>query len=89
MAGLVRRVLLWHLTPLRPGTQHPEHTVQHRTGIVPRTATFVRTPRWTQHRFSHGPLFIIPSVLSRRFAVIPEQPQDRTTSLFSYLGDRF
>jgi hypothetical protein len=27
----------------------------------------------------------VPSVLSRRFAVIPEQPQDRTKSPFTYL----
>lgn len=59
MAGLIRRVFLRQFTPLRPGAQHPKHTVQHRASIVPRTAPLIRPPRWPQHQFNHGPLFVV------------------------------
>src|SRR5579875_3556377 len=57
MAGLERWVLLWKLAPLRSRAQHPQHTVQHRPRIMPRTATVVLPPPRPQHRFYHRPLF--------------------------------
>jgi hypothetical protein len=37
----------------------PEHTVENRTGIVPRPATIIRPPRWPQPRLLNGPRFVV------------------------------
>jgi len=37
VAGLVWRILLRQLTPLRSGSQDPQHTIQHGTRVVPGT----------------------------------------------------
>ena len=58
VAGLVRRILGRHLGPLRTAAENPEHAVQHRPCIVPGTATIVLTPRRTQDRLHHFPLFV-------------------------------
>ena len=58
VTGLVRRILRWHLGPLRAAAQYPEHTVQHCPRIVPRTAAIILTPGWTQDRLHQLPLFV-------------------------------
>src|SRR5581483_3559357 len=59
MAGLVWRIFLRHLPPLCSGTQHPEHAIQHGTGLMPWAAAIICPPHWPQHRLHHGPLFIV------------------------------
>jgi ketosteroid isomerase-like protein len=58
VAGLVRRIFLRQLAPLRSRAQHPEHTVQHGAGFMPRTAAVVLPPSRSQHRFHNCPLFV-------------------------------
>jgi hypothetical protein len=58
VAGLVRRIFLRQLAPLRSCAQHPEHTVQHGPRIVPRSAAVVLTSLGSQHPLHHGPLFV-------------------------------
>ena len=68
VAGLERRILLRKLAPLRSRSQHPEHPVQHRARVLPRTPTVVRAPRSPQHRLNCFPLFIgqLPAPCHRR-----------------------
>jgi hypothetical protein len=42
VAGLIRRILLGQLTPLRARSQHPEHPVHYRARVVPGAATVIR-----------------------------------------------
>ena len=58
MAGLERRILLRQFAPLRTGAQHPQHAVQHRSRIMPRSATIIRSSCPTQYRLDDQPLFI-------------------------------
>jgi hypothetical protein len=58
--------------------QHGSHATGGSDYPLAVTAAAPAPPRPTVHRS-------VPSVLSRRFAVIPEQPQDRTNSPFRYL----
>ena len=42
--------------------------VQHRTSVLPRTPAIIGSPRWPQHRFHHGPLFLVQFPASRHGA---------------------
>jgi hypothetical protein len=41
-----------------PGTQYPEHAVQHGPRVVPRPAAVVLAPLGSQHLLHHDPLFV-------------------------------
>ena len=56
--GLVRRILPGQLPPLRPGTQNPEHPVQHRPRVRWRTTASVGASWKPQQRFQHRPICI-------------------------------
>ena len=51
--------------PLRSRAQHPEHTVQHSPGVMPRTAAIIFTPSRPKHRLHHRPLFVSQFPASR------------------------
>jgi hypothetical protein len=70
MAGLEGRILLRQLTPLRTRAQHPQHTVQYRPRVMPRTTTVIRPPRPAQNRLDDQPLFIgqLPASCHAAFA---------------------
>lgn len=70
MAGLEGRILLRQLAPLRPRTQHPQHTIQHRPCVMPRAATVICSPSPAQHRLDELPLFIgqLPASCHAAFA---------------------
>jgi len=57
MTGLERRIFLGQLTPLRSGTQHPKHAVEHGSGVAPGLAAQVRSARRPQERLDPLPLF--------------------------------
>jgi len=73
MARLVGRIFLRHLDPLRSAAKNPEHAVEHRTRVVPRTATVVLAPPWAQHRLHQLPLFLcqFPTACHRISAETP------------------
>ena len=70
MAGLEGRILLRQLTPLRPRAKHPQHTIQHRARVMPRTATIICPPSTPQDRLDDQPLFIgqLPASCHSAFA---------------------
>jgi hypothetical protein len=57
VTGLEWRIFLRQLAPLRPSAKHPEHPIQHRTRVMPRTTAIIGPPRAAQHRLYHQPLF--------------------------------
>src|ERR1035437_6659601 len=76
VAGLVRRILLRQLAPLRAGAQHPQPPVQYRSRVLPRATAVVRTPVRTQHRLDYFPLFFgqLPASCHRRMRRHTEHP---------------
>jgi len=54
MTGLVGRITTWQIVPGSTRAQHPKNTVEHRSGILPRSASPIvpafRTKQWFQHR---------------------------------------
>jgi hypothetical protein len=84
MAGLIRRVLLGQLAPLRSGAQHPKHSVENGSRVVPRTASAIGTANRTKYRLNHLPLFVgqFPTSAHRPERSTPEHLQNATfTSL--------
>ena len=58
MAGLKWRVLLRQFAPLGSGAEHPQHAVEHGSGVMPGPAAQIGPPRRPQDRLDHLPLFI-------------------------------
>jgi hypothetical protein len=58
MARLVRRVLARQVPPARPGTQYPEHAVEHRAGFAPRPTASVGSSLLAQQWPDRFPLRI-------------------------------
>lgn len=54
----IRLILRWHLGPLRAAAENPQHAVQNRPRVVPRTTTIILTPCRAQDRFHQFPLFV-------------------------------
>jgi len=73
MAGLVRRILGRHLSPLRATAENPQHAIQHCPRVVPGTAAVVLTPQRAQDRFYQLPLFplSVPNGLPYKSAETP------------------
>src|SRR5690348_9612292 len=69
VAGLEGRIFFRQLTPLRPSTQHPQHTMQDSARVVPRTTAPIGPLPRPQHRFHHFPLFVgqLPTSTHRQF----------------------
>jgi len=55
VAGLERRISFGQFTPLRPGAQHPEHTMQDGACVVPWTTTPICSAQRPQHRLHQLP----------------------------------
>src|SRR5581483_6746830 len=58
VARLVRRVLARQVPPARPGTQYPEHAVEHRAGFAPRPTASVGSSLLAQQWPDRFPLRI-------------------------------
>jgi len=58
MAGLIRRIAIGKILPLRPGAQNPEHTVQHFARIPPRSAAAIGTAWFDEYRLQNLPLSV-------------------------------
>ena len=58
LTGLIRRILRRQLGPLCTTAENPQHTVQNRPRVVPRTAAIILTPRRAQDRPHQFPLFV-------------------------------
>jgi hypothetical protein len=87
VAGLEGRILFRQLTPLRPGTQHPQHTMQDGARVMPRTTAPIGPAPRPQHRFHHFPLFVgqLPTATHRRIRRSTEHLQSATKAAFTYL----
>jgi hypothetical protein len=87
VAGLEGRIFFGQFTPLRPGAQDPEHTVQDGECVVPRTTTPVGSAPRPQHRLHHFPLLVgqLPTATHRRIRRSAERLQSATKAAFTYL----
>ena len=56
MTGLIGRIATRQIVPRSTGAQDPEHTVQHRARVVPRSTSPIVPPLRTKQRFEHRPL---------------------------------
>jgi len=56
MAGLIRRIFVWQLAPLRSRAQDPQHPVEHLPSVLPRTSTAIGTALGLQQRLQLRPL---------------------------------
>jgi hypothetical protein len=56
MTRLIGRIPTRQVVPGRPGAQHPQHAVQHRAAVLPRSATAVGPATRTKKRFEYLPL---------------------------------
>jgi hypothetical protein len=72
MAGLVRRILARQVLPARSGAQNPEHAVEHRAGIAPRSTASIAACFFPQQRLDHFPLGIaqVHALDVRQIAVV-------------------
>jgi hypothetical protein len=55
VASLERRISFGQFSPLRPGAQDPQHTVQYGTCVVPWATALIGTPPRPQHRLYRLP----------------------------------
>ena len=56
MTGLVGRIATRQIVPRSAGAQNPKYTVQHRSRILPRSASSIVPPLRTKQRFENRPL---------------------------------
>jgi hypothetical protein len=81
MAGLEGRILLRQFAPLRPGTEHPKHAIEHGACVMPGPASIVGPTCRTKHRLHHFPLPIgqLPAAMHAAERSIPEHTQNATS----------
>ena len=71
MAGLVRRIFLGQLAPLRPAAQDPQDSVEHPSRVLPGTTSTIRTSLRSQDRFDELPLGIAEFPSSSHALLLP------------------
>src|SRR5262252_4575443 len=71
MAGLVRRIFLGQLAPLRPAAQDPQDSVEHRSRVLPGTTSTIRASLRSQDRFDELPLGIAEFPSSSHALLLP------------------
>lgn len=58
MAGLIGRILRWHLGSLCTAAQYPQNAIEHGPCLVPGAAAIILATRRAQDRLYHFPLFV-------------------------------